>query len=213
MRLAWILGVLSAVAFFLGLAFHLPVLRVATKPVPVLCMAAAVLTWDRSRYAALVGAGLVLSALGDFLLEVGHFLPGLVAFLTAHVLYIAAYVSDSRALRPWRAVPAYAFGVGMVLFLGPDLGDMLLPVIVYTFVICTMLWRAAARIEPGADGQQDRLFALLGAAAFALSDSLVALRQFTSPPEAIRWAIMVLYWGGQLGIAASSVQKGKPRLA
>ncbi|MFW6067777.1 MAG: lysoplasmalogenase [Myxococcota bacterium] len=210
MRLAWVLGLLAAVGFFVGFVLDLPLLRVASKPLPVLCMAGVVFAAPRSRYTDLIGIGLVLSALGDLLLEVDRFLLGLVAFLAGHLLYIAAYVSDSRALRPGRAVPAFLFGVAVVGFLWGGLGDMRVPVAVYTLVICTMLWRAAARLEPGTPGQRDRVYALAGAIAFALSDSLVALRQFGSPPEAIRWAIMLLYWSGQLGIAASGVVRGRP---
>lgn len=205
MRFAWILGVIAALAFFAGLAFDWPLMRAAAKPIPALCMAWAALSMDRTRYGQLIGAGLVLSALGDLLLEVDRFLFGLGAFLLGHVLYVAAYLTDSKELRPLRAVPAFLFGAGVIAFLGDGLGDMLVPVIVYTLVICTMLWRAAARVEGADASQRDRMYALAGAIAFALSDTLVALRQFGTPPDAIRWAIMILYWGGQLGIAASAV--------
>lgn len=209
-RFAWVLGVLAAIVFFVGLGFDLSVLRVAAKPIPVFCMAVAVLARDRTPYATRIGIGLVLSAVGDFLLETDRFALGLAVFFAAHVFYIAAYVSDYRALRPLRAVPAYLFGAGALWLLWPSLGDLQAPVVGYTFVICTMLWRAAARVELGGPGQRDRTYALAGAIAFALSDVLVALHQFASPPDAIRWAIMVLYWGGQLGIAASSVTRTRP---
>ncbi|MFW5876384.1 MAG: lysoplasmalogenase [Myxococcota bacterium] len=205
MRFPWTLGLVSAFSYFAALGMDWPLVRAVSKPIPVLCMAAAAVMANKSPYGRLIFAGLVLSAFGDLLLEVNRFEEGLAAFLFGHVLYVGAYVTDTRALKPLRAVPAYAFGAVALAFLGGHLGDMLVPVVVYTAIICTMLWRAGARLEPGADLQRDRWYALLGAVSFALSDTLVAMHQFASPPEAIQWAIMILYWGGQLGIAASAV--------
>ena len=40
---------------------------------------------------------------------------------------------------------------------------------------------------------------------FGLSDSLIALTRFGSPIEGSRYAIMALYWLGQLGITRSAL--------
>ena len=42
------------------------------------------------------------------------YVPGLLSFLVAHVFYVLAYASDTRALVPLRALPAYAFGLVMI---------------------------------------------------------------------------------------------------
>ncbi|WP_328707191.1 lysoplasmalogenase family protein [Citreicoccus inhibens] len=55
----------------------------------------------RTRYARWIGAGLSLALLGDLLLEAGpeFFLPGLGAFLLAHLGYTAGYLHVSRTPR------------------------------------------------------------------------------------------------------------------
>jgi alkenylglycerophosphocholine hydrolase len=207
MRLFWLLGVLAAIAFVVAVLLDLPSLRGASKPLPVLCMAGAVLMASPTSYRQLVAAGLVVSAVGDVLLEVDRFFAGLVAFAVVHVAYIAAYLTDNREVQLARAVPPFLFGAMVVVLVGPDLGAMLGPVIVYAAIISTMLWRAWARLIPGAPGplERSRWYALAGAASFVLSDTLVAFHQFGGAPEAILLPLMLLYWGGQLGIAASAL--------
>jgi len=46
---------------------------------------------------------------------------------------------------------------------------------------------------------------LAGAVAFGASDTLIAFDRFAAPIPRVRWPIMVLYWLGQSGIAASAV--------
>lgn len=169
------------------------------KPVPVLCLAALVLSARARRAGVLVGAGLLCSSLGDVLLELpGRFLPGLGAFLCAHLCYIAAFVSEERRLRAWRALPFAAYGLGVFRLLAPGLDGMAAPVAVYAVAICGMMWRAAARLG---DGRAGAGLALLGAICFAASDTLIALDRFRAPLPGARWPIMLLYWLGQLGIA------------
>jgi uncharacterized membrane protein YhhN len=46
---------------------------------------------------------------------------------------------------------------------------------------------------------------LAGAVAFGASDTLIAFDRFSAPIPGARWPIMVLYWLGQAGLAASAV--------
>ena len=41
--------------------------------------------------------------------------------------------------------------------------------------------------------------------AFGASDTLIAFNRFAAPIPGVRWPIMILYWLGQSGIAASAV--------
>ena len=205
------LATLAAATFAVGVALDLYVLRLAVKLVPVLAM----IVWiarraPRRRERDLVIAGLFASLAGDAFLELdpaGLFVPGLVAFLIAHVFYVASFTTTTRALALPRALAAYAYGAGILALLGP----MLVPVSLYTAVICTMLWRAAARV-----GQVERRAAwltLAGAASFAVSDTLIAFARFGGAyfdadlrgSTAWRLAIMTLYWLGQWGIASALV--------
>lgn len=198
------MAALAATAYFAGLALGWPGLRLALKPVPVLCLAAVVLSARAGRAGALIGAGLLCSSLGDVLLELpGRFLPGLGAFLCAHLCYVAAFVSEERRLLAWRALPFAAYGVGVFRLLAPGLGGMAMPVLAYAAAICTMMWRAAARLGSGRAGAG---LALAGAISFALSDTLIALDRFRAEVPGARWPIMILYWLGQLGIALSAAR-------
>jgi alkenylglycerophosphocholine hydrolase len=193
---------LAAVAFFAGLWGDTLALRLAVKPVPALCLLGWVLTARPDRYGVLVAVGLGVSAVGDLLLEVPAdlFVFGLLAFLVAHLAYIAATLTDARRPALLRALPFVAWCGALYAWLLPGMGDLAAPVGVYVVVICAMLWRMAAR----ADGALPTTLALLGAISFAVSDSVIAVRKFDGDFVGAREAIMALYWLGQLGIAASA---------
>jgi alkenylglycerophosphocholine hydrolase len=193
---------LAAGAFLVGIWIDDGALRLMAKPVPVLALLGWVLAHRRTPYALLVSAGLALSVLGDILLEVplDLFVGGLLAFLVAHLAYIAAALLDTRAFAPLRAIPFVVWCGGVYVWLLPGMGDLAIPVAVYVTVIGLMLWRMAARAGPG---RPDAWIALAGAVAFALSDSLIAVSRFGGPFPGAREAIILLYWAGQVGIAAS----------
>lgn len=201
-----LLGVAAAVVFLVGVAFDLYLLRLLVKPIPALALAVAVWLWGRRPDARSIAAGLVLSAVGDVLLEVSAetFLYGVGAFLLAHVAYIFAFVGASPQARLVRALPFVAWSAGLVWWLRNGLQDarMLVPVAVYAAVICVMMWRASVRLD---DGTRTGRFAFVGALLFGASDSLIAIDRFGDFELAgIRYAIILLYWLGQLGIAAST---------
>ena len=202
-RLLALVGVAAALLYLGGLVTGLP--RVALKPVPALALAAWVAWRCRQRLGRLTAAGLVLSAVGDVLLDAGRFLPGLFAFLAAHVAYVAAFLSVERRPALGRALPFVAWGAGAFALLRHGLGSMALPVAVYVAVIMIMLWRAAARIGSPRTPALAALVGLAGALAFGLSDTLIAFDRFDAPIAGVRLPIMLLYWLGQWGIAASAV--------
>jgi uncharacterized membrane protein YhhN len=178
--------------------------------VPALALAALVLSARRDGYGMALASGLVLSALGDILLEVpGRFVAGLATFLCAHVAYTAAFLRHERRLRVERALPFAVWLVAAFAWIRPGLGDMTIPVVVYMLAIGAMMWRAAARWRdhPGAAA------ALFGAVLFGLSDTLIAIDRFRAPIPGAPYAIILLYWAGQAGIAASALPAADPRPA
>ena len=199
-------GVAAAIAFLLGVALDLYWLRILAKPIPSLVLAVAVWTWGRWPDARSITVGLVLSAVGDIFLEVSAatFLYGVGAFLLAHVAYIFAFVGAAPEPRWLRAVPFAAWGAALTWWLAPGLesAEMLVPVAIYSAVICLMMWRASVR---WADGTSTGKAAFLGALLFGASDSLIAIDRFGGlETPGFRYAIILLYWAGQIGIAASS---------
>lgn len=178
--------------------------RIGLKPIPVVVLALWVAARNHEWLGRLVVAGLLLSALGDVVLEAGRFLPGLVAFLAAHVAYVAAFVADERRLRLALLLPFAAWTAGAFALLRPGLGEMAAPVAAYVAVITVMMWRAAARVGGGRTPLATARLGALGAVAFGASDTLVAFDRFRQPVPHAGLAIMLLYWLGQLGIAASA---------
>jgi alkenylglycerophosphocholine/alkenylglycerophosphoethanolamine hydrolase len=201
--LAWF-AFAFAVAYFAGLWLELPWLRLVAKPVPAIVLGLWVTGRGRGVISRGVAFGLALSAAGDVLLELGLFVPGLLAFLTAHVAYTAAFVAARPRLLPARAVPFIAYGVAVFLALRDGLGPMTGPVGLYVVVICTMIWRAAARVADPASPAAEQWLGLAGALAFAASDTLIAFDRFHAPIRGASLPIMALYWLGQWSIAASA---------
>lgn len=188
-------------------------LRMVAKPIPVLMLALWVSGLQvRGRYQLAITVGLLLSALGDILLEYSEatFLLGLAAFLLGHVAYIVAFLQDTRKLYPFYGAAAYAYGffaLGFLLTTG-NLGGMFIPVQMYVLVITTMLWRAACRLDVPKVPRFSAWAGLLGAIFFVISDSILAFRLFETPIQLGGAVVMVTYWLGQLGVAASAWRKG-----
>lgn len=195
-----------AIAFFVGLAFDLEALRIVAKPIPVLALAAAVATAVPSvRYRRLITLGLLLGAVGDVLLEIDRFVPGLIAFLFGQLAYISAFLSDQRRLRPLLALPFAAWGIGLVAALADGADDLLVPVAVYAAVLCTMMWRAVARVGTPWIPLSSTAATAVGALLFGISDSLIAIDRFGTDVAGARWWIMATYWAAQIGIALGAL--------
>lgn len=187
-------------------------LRLVAKPIPVLMMALWVSGLRvKGRYQLAIVIGLLLSALGDILLEFSEatFLLGLAAFLSGHVAYIVAFLQDTRKLHPFYGAAAYAYGFFAAVFLMAtgDVGGMLGPVYLYILVITTMLWRAACRLDAPSATRFSAWAGLAGAILFVISDSILAFRLFGTPIQLGGAAVMVTYWLGQSGIALSAWRK------
>ncbi|WP_141325804.1 lysoplasmalogenase [Myxococcus sp. AB025B] len=198
-------GVLGAVGFLLCLDTGPVEVRLVTKSLPMLCL----LLWlwpPRERQARLIFVGLGLSLLGDVLLDASKalFLPGLGAFLLAHVSYTAAYLCVTRAPRWGRALPFLVLAVGASVVLGPHLGAMAGPVTAYVVVICTMTWRAAALLGASGLTRREQGSAFAGALLFAISDGVLAVKLFVTPVTGGSYVVMLTYWAAQLCIACSA---------
>ncbi|MFZ2488115.1 MAG: lysoplasmalogenase [Anaerolineae bacterium] len=209
----WLLAaiaLITALLYLLGDQLGGPAwLHLTLKPVPVLALALWVSGLPmKGRYQLFIALGLLLSALGDILLEMSEatFLIGLGAFLLAHVAYIAAFLQDTRKLYPFHGAAAYIYGflaLGFLLTTG-NLGGMMLPVQLYVLVITTMLWRAAVRLDLPQVPRFSVWAGLFGALFFVLSDTILAFRLFETPIQLGGWAVMITYWLGQFGLALSA---------
>lgn len=179
--------------------------RTVLKTLPIALLAILPLT-----YLGVVGAytggllilatALALSALGDFFLALKekYFVPGLASFLTAHVAYLVAFLP--RVQMPEGAalvaiVLAVVAAGAFVVYLAPRLGRMRLPVFAYFAVIMAMVAAALSVREAS-------WMLGAGAAVFALSDSLIAVRKFWTPFALINEAVWITYIAAQFMIVA-----------
>ncbi len=167
------------------------------KPLALLVLMVA--AWQSS--AGLLGRkwlmlALALSLLGDVLLMgEGLFVPGLVAFLLAHISYIQLFRQDAPWLRSRRAL-AVCISAAAVIFVGLDQNglptELRVPVAAYVLVIATMAaqaWGRAKHLYSAAS-----LWVAWGSVSFMLSDALLAFDKFVSPlPYAGLWVLATYY--------------------
>jgi len=143
----------------------------------------------------LLGA-LAFSLAGDvFLMFPGYFVPGLLAFLLAHLAYIALFRQDAPWFRSRRALVAtLGIGAAMYAFLwqGGLPTALRVPVAVYVAVIALMTAQAIGRATALRSGAA--LGVALGAGVFMLSDALLAVNRFVTPlPMAQLWVLTTYY--------------------
>lgn len=166
-------------------------------------------------YRRAVLAGMGLSCLGDIalMLPVDAFVPGLVAFLLAHLCYIAAFRDGLHAGRGLLAAALLlgAFAIGNVLALWPHLPVPLrVPVLEYVAVLASMAVLALARHwqRPRLPLMQARsaCWAAVGGVLFVASDSLLAWDRFGGGLPVAGLLVLGTYYGAQYAIARSVAQ-------
>lgn len=145
-----------------------------------------------------------LSMLGDIaLMFPGYFIPGLVAFLLAHVAYIRLFKQGVPWFPSKRALAATLMvGVAMYAFLwsGGLPPEMRIPVAAYVVVIALMAAQAFGRAS--SMGDRASKWVALGSASFMLSDSLLATNRFVSPLPLSQLWVLSTYYVAQILIAA-----------
>lgn len=141
---------------------------------------------------------LVFSLLGDILLmfveQSPHFFTiGLVAFLTAHIMYILAFLKHRNKQKPIIGFIVFLliYASGLFYLLKDGLGDMLIPVIVYMIVILSMA--TSAFLRKGMVNNLSYNLVFTGAIFFMISDSILALNKFYEPLPFSNISIMLTY--------------------
>ncbi|RSC93864.1 lysoplasmalogenase [Tenacibaculum singaporense] len=156
-------------------------------------------------------SALFFSFWGDvFLLDkTNFFVFGLASFLVAHVVYIKITTSflykDSVVKILTSAIPFVLLFVGLLSLIYNNLGDMLLPVLVYGIAIST--FGTAALLNYRQQKNIANSWLLLGAILFIASDSLIALNNFYAPKRLFDIAIIILYIVSQYLIVKAIIAK------
>lgn len=163
-------------------------------------------------YARAILLGMFFSCIGDIalMLPFDAFVPGLIAFLLAHLCYIVAFRAGFRAGKGLAlAAPLLALFAGINLAgLWPLLPiDLRIPVVVYVAVLALMAtlalaraWSRSSTTEPPAPGAH---WAAIGAVLFVISDSVLAWDRFGGGLPAASLCILATYYAAQYCIARS----------
>jgi len=163
-------------------------------------------------YARAILLGMAFSCIGDIalMLPFDAFVPGLIAFLLAHVCYIVAFREGFRAGRGMLFAAAL-----LAVFAGINLAglwpllpnDLRIPVVVYVVVLALMATLALARAwtknaaTPSAP--TSARWAAIGAVLFVISDSVLAWDRFGGGLPAATLCVLSTYYAAQYCIARS----------
>jgi alkenylglycerophosphocholine hydrolase len=192
---------------FLGTIHRTPYpLSFLVKAVPIFALALMVWMATPTGKGRLIGLGLIFSGAGDVVLELpakGVFVPGLLLFLMAQVIYIFAFFRKPLLDKQRIAVGTgfLAYGIVMGGLLVPNLGPMRIPVMAYLLVITAMGLSAVL-------GSENSTILVAGAILFILSDSLIAVNRFLVPIPTAGFWIMITYYPAQFLIARGSITTG-----
>jgi uncharacterized membrane protein YhhN len=176
-----------------------------SKPLALIALIGVAVTLDPADPAvrAWFVVALVCSLAGDVFLLDGdrRFVPGLVAFLFAHVAYTIGLV-----VAPAWSWAGFAAGVALTVVLASTVGlrivraarrsePVLGPAVSAYLVAISLMFCAAA-----ASGNW---WAIIGAGLFVASDSVLGWRQFVGSARWMPVTVMVTYHLGQAGLVAS----------
>ncbi|MFZ1786589.1 MAG: lysoplasmalogenase [Ferruginibacter sp.] len=211
----WLLATLDII----GIAANVDWLHFTVKPL-LLPALFTMLYFSRATYPGKkwLLAGLFSSWLGDVFLLFEYrnalfFIFGLASFLTTHIFYIIYFLriratnSSLLVKQPVLTILVLAYGISLVWQLYPLLGDLKLPVMLYAAVICSMLLCSLhifLRVN-----KKSAVFYLSGAAAFVVSDSLLAINKFYHPFAFAGVFIMITYCVAQYAIVRGYIELSK----
>jgi alkenylglycerophosphocholine/alkenylglycerophosphoethanolamine hydrolase len=179
----------------------------AVKALPM--WVAAVVMWTElpRRFGLPMALGFLAASAGDIFLALDRqafLLQALLCFLVTQLAYSTAFI---QAQRPgprlaWR-LPLVAYGLGLLAWMWPGLGDFAVPVSIYVAVLITMTWLGA-----GVEDRPGRL--VIGCSLFVIADSLIGVNRFVQPFPAAEIVIVALYTTGQFLILLGARRALRP---
>lgn len=194
-----VIFVISMVVQLMAQVYDWPMLSMVSKPIlmPSLIAYFYFSVNVKNPMAFYVALALFFSWLGDVFLMFQditslYFIVGLLSFLIAHVLYAFLFRKTNLGFKPRAFTHATGFlmviyGILLVFLLWPGLGELKIPVMLYTTVILAMTFTALYRKAEGSS------LVLIGAILFVTSDSMLALNKFSETFYGARFWIMATY--------------------
>ena len=186
-------------------------LDLATKPLLMITLGLFYLLARKEKFnllSKLMVVALVFSWCGDVLLMLqgkfeSIFIFGLAAFLIAHIFYIFSY-TQAKHQEPGELNPSFVrtriiflifIGAALIYMLYPNLGEMLIPVMLYTIVIISM--GISAVLRRGWTTDKSFIMVYSGALLFIMSDAMIGINKFMNPIIQARLLIMATYIAAQ----------------
>jgi uncharacterized membrane protein YhhN len=164
------------------------------------------------------GIGILFSMTGDILLMISvdrMFVFGLLAFLLAHLSYLAGFQNELANPSAWSLLVIVILLVSAVRLMRRIVGAirakgqnrLVTPIIVYSTVITVMLYAAMTTISNPAWTTRSALFTSAGALLFFFSDIVLAWNKFVAPIPNGRRLNIALYHLGQIGLIAGIISQ------
>lgn len=189
---------------------------------------------QRTPYTGLIVSFLLLCAFGDAFLCSSDFhteqrdkkeafvwkILGVIAFALSHIVLIVAFCLspqlsaglDDGSAAPWALLILIPFAFSYVLLIAFAIYMQrmapaeLLGVGLYTLLLLTAAWRAAARVNVDTKEQylSAQIVCLVGVVLFGVSDLCILVNAYFAPSKYSKLWVMPLYWVGTSGVFFSS---------
>ena len=153
-------------------------------------------------------AGLLASLVGDcfLMLPTKPLLPGLGAFLIAHIIYVIDFASRTSVVWSFwlilTAVLLLVWMAGLGAFMFNKLGKLMIPGPIYIGALGGMVFFTSNAASQGLIGGESLL---IGALLFLVSDTALAFNRIYQPYRAAQFLILSTYYPAQFFIAASAI--------
>ena len=162
------------------------------------------------------GLGILFSLVGDLFLMIAPvrmFLPGLIAFLLAHIAYVIGFNTPLPPFSGWGIFLAVMIGLSgariIRRILGPlaakGLRRMRFPIVAYGAAISLMVLSALMKLTDVSWSAGAALLVGFGAFMFYISDIILAWNKFVSPIRYGRIYNIAVYHLGQIALIAGVV--------
>lgn len=210
LKIASALFLVVSIVYVFGIIFEISSLILLKPFILLLLISMYLVSTSNLNYTYLLALG--FSLLGDVMLMFSselYFIVGLLFFLVAHQLYIRIVLKRVNKVSLKTVVfSSLPFVIGYMLllfFLKEFLSSMLIPVIIYGFVISS--FGSIALVAYFNKKTNQSIFMLIGAIVFILSDSILAINKFYFSTLYFKVLVMITYIIAQYLIYKSMVIK------
>lgn len=136
------------------------------------------------RYRMMILFSLLMALVADTLLmieEVSFLKNGMIYFILGHIFYVIAF-SSNLSFRPWNLLLVIILAAANFFYIRVLInkaGKMIIPVLIYVFVLDAMVYYAVILLNQGISASA--VLAASGAVLFMISDFVLSVNAFVKP--------------------------------